>query len=68
LADWIIRQQYLGIPASTIIDTPQNRQAMPQSDSNLWVTPEELARVILFLASKDASPIHGALIPVFGKI
>ena len=49
------------------IDTPQNRQAMPQSDFSLWVTPEKIARVILFLASEDASPIHGALIPVFGK-
>jgi NAD(P)-dependent dehydrogenase (short-subunit alcohol dehydrogenase family) len=49
------------------IDTPQNRQATPGADFGLWVKPEELARVILFLASEDASPIHGALIPVFGK-
>jgi len=49
------------------IDTPQNRQTMPQADYSLWVTPEELARVILFLVSADASPIHGALVPVFGK-
>lgn len=49
------------------IDTPQNRQAMPQADHSLWVTPAELARVILFLSSSDASPIHGALVPVFGK-
>jgi NAD(P)-dependent dehydrogenase (short-subunit alcohol dehydrogenase family) len=48
------------------IDTPQNRQAMPGADYSLWVTPVELARVILFLASSDADPIHGALIPVYG--
>jgi NAD(P)-dependent dehydrogenase (short-subunit alcohol dehydrogenase family) len=49
------------------IDTPQNRQAMPKADYSLWVKPEQLAKVILFLASEDARPIHGALIPVFGK-
>lgn len=51
----------------SIIDTPQNRQAMPNADFNLWVKPNEIARVILFLASEDASPIQGALIPVYGK-
>lgn len=50
-----------------IIDTPQNRQAMPNADFSLWVTPDAMARVILFLASEDASPIQGALIPVYGK-
>jgi NAD(P)-dependent dehydrogenase (short-subunit alcohol dehydrogenase family) len=49
------------------IDTPQNREAMPKADFSLWVTPEALARVIMFLASEDASPIHGALLPVYGK-
>ena len=49
------------------IDTPQNREAMPKSDFSLWVKPEAIAQVILFLASEDAGPIHGALIPVFGK-
>lgn len=49
------------------IDTPQNREAMPKSDFSLWVKPEAIAQVILFLASEDASPIHGALIPVYGK-
>jgi len=48
------------------IDTPQNREAMPKSDFSLWVKPEAIAQVILFLASEDASPIHGALIPVYG--
>lgn len=49
------------------IDTPQNRGAMPDANFSLWVSPEAIARVILFLASEDASPIHGALIPVFGR-
>jgi NAD(P)-dependent dehydrogenase (short-subunit alcohol dehydrogenase family) len=49
-----------------IIDTPANRQAMPHADFSQWVKPDELAKVILFLASDAASVINGALIPVYG--
>ncbi|HTR58182.1 MAG TPA: SDR family NAD(P)-dependent oxidoreductase [Casimicrobiaceae bacterium] len=48
----------------TIIDTPENRAAMPKADPARWVAPEDLASVFLFLASSDASAIHGAAIPV----
>jgi len=50
----------------TIIDTPVNRQAMPDADPRRWVAPEALAAVIGFLASDEARAIHGALIPVTG--
>ncbi len=49
------------------IDTPQNRQGAPQTDPSLFVTPESLAEVILFLASDAARDIHGAAIPVYGR-
>lgn len=49
-----------------IIDTPQNRAAMPKSDFNKWVAPEAIADVILFLASESSRAIHGAAIPVYG--
>jgi NAD(P)-dependent dehydrogenase (short-subunit alcohol dehydrogenase family) len=48
------------------IDTPQNRQAMPNADYSKWVTPEAIAQVIMFLASDAAAPIHGALLPAYG--
>jgi NAD(P)-dependent dehydrogenase (short-subunit alcohol dehydrogenase family) len=48
------------------IDTPQNRQAMPQADFDRWVKPAALADVILFLASDAARAINGAAIPVYG--
>ncbi len=51
----------------SIIDTPENRQAMPRADFKDWVTPDSLAKVILFLCSDDANDINGATIPVFGK-
>jgi NAD(P)-dependent dehydrogenase (short-subunit alcohol dehydrogenase family) len=50
----------------SIIDTPANRQSMPDADPKRWVAPEALAAVIHFLASDDARAIHGALIPVTG--
>ena len=50
----------------SIIDTPQNRAAMPDADPSRWVAPDALAAVILFLASEQARPIHGAAIPVVG--
>ena len=50
-----------------IIDTPQNRVAMPDADFGKWVTPDALADVILFLASDSARAIHGAAIPVYGR-
>ena len=48
----------------SIIDTPANRKAMPKADFAQWPKPEEIARVILFLAGDDAKLIHGASILV----
>ena len=52
----------------SIIDTAANRASMPNADFAKWVAPEELAEVILFLASDAASAITGALIPVNGRV
>jgi NAD(P)-dependent dehydrogenase (short-subunit alcohol dehydrogenase family) len=49
------------------IDTPQNREAMPNADYSTWVTPESLADVILFLSSTAARDVHGAAVPVYGR-
>ena len=51
----------------SIIDTEQNRKAMPSADFTRWVTTESVARVIAFLASDAAADVNGAAIPVFGK-
>ncbi len=52
----------------SIIDTPANRAAMPDLDSSRWVSPQSLADVILFLLSRRAASITGALIPVSGGL
>lgn len=48
----------------TIIDTPENRAAMPKADPAKWVAPADLANVIVFLASDAARAVHGAAVPV----
>jgi NAD(P)-dependent dehydrogenase (short-subunit alcohol dehydrogenase family) len=50
----------------SVIDTPQNRAAMPKADPRKWVEPAALADVLLFLCSPAARAIHGAAIPVVG--
>jgi NAD(P)-dependent dehydrogenase (short-subunit alcohol dehydrogenase family) len=50
------------------IDTPANRASMPNADFEKWVKPQELAEVILFLASDAASAVTGALVPVSGRV
>jgi NAD(P)-dependent dehydrogenase (short-subunit alcohol dehydrogenase family) len=51
----------------SVIDTPANRADQPTADPSRWVAPEEIARVILFLASGDSAPTSGAAIPVYGR-
>ena len=52
----------------SIMDTPANRADMAGSDFSTWVTPQEIAAVIGFLASDEASGVTGALIPVTGRV
>lgn len=52
----------------SILDTPANRAAMPDDDPARWVTPDQLARVIAFLLSDDASAVTGACLPVTGRV
>jgi len=49
------------------IDTPANREQMPNADFSRWVAPAEIARVIRFLVSDDSKPTSGAAVPVYGK-
>ena len=50
----------------SIIDTETNRKAMPDADFSTWPKPEDIARVVLFLASDQAKVVHGASVPVYG--
>lgn len=50
--------------APTIIDTPANRAAMPEADTSGWLSPEEIAGVIRFLAGPDARIVTGSVLPL----
>lgn len=53
--------------APSVVDTPQNRAAMPDATFSKWVPPEDIAEVVLFLLSPAARSISGATIPVYGR-
>ena len=52
----------------SVIDTPSNRDAMPDADFDAWVSPSDLGEVICFLGSDAARAVHGALVPVRGLV
>jgi NAD(P)-dependent dehydrogenase (short-subunit alcohol dehydrogenase family) len=51
----------------SVIDTPANRRAMPDANFDLWVKPEDIAEVIVFLLSDASRAITGAAIPIYGR-
>ena len=54
--------------APTMIDTPANRRDMPTADFSKWVSREALAEIIFSLTQSWGQPIHGAVIPVAGRL
>ena len=52
----------------SIIDTPPNREGMPQADFSKWVTPDDVAKSIAYLASDDARSLHGVSLEVYGRV
>jgi NAD(P)-dependent dehydrogenase (short-subunit alcohol dehydrogenase family) len=51
----------------SVIDTPANRELMPDADHDSWVDPSDIAAVVLFLCSDAASVTSGAAVPVYGE-
>ncbi|MFP5399104.1 MAG: SDR family NAD(P)-dependent oxidoreductase [Gammaproteobacteria bacterium] len=65
-----LRERGIGVNCvlPTIIDTPDNRAAMPDADPSRWVAPDALADAIAFLAGDAARAVHGAALPVAGLV
>src|SRR5215471_7144724 len=59
-----------GISANIVLpgtmDTPANRAADPQADFSKWVHPCQVAKLLVYLMSDQASQINGAVIPIYG--
>ena len=52
----------------SIVDTPANRQSMPNADFSRWVTPEQIADTMAFLASDGAEAITGQSLGVYNSV
>jgi NAD(P)-dependent dehydrogenase (short-subunit alcohol dehydrogenase family) len=50
-----------------IIDTPQNRTAMPDADFTKWVKPEEIARQIMRLVSSSDKKCPDHILKIYGN-
>jgi NAD(P)-dependent dehydrogenase (short-subunit alcohol dehydrogenase family) len=48
------------------MDTVANRRDMPKADFTKWVSTKDVARVIRFLLSDDASGVRSVAVPVLG--
>lgn len=55
------------VVAPSTIDTPVNRKAMPDADFNSWVTPQEIADIMTFIASAKGSVLRDPVFKVYGK-
>ena len=53
--------------APSVIDTPQNREGMPNADFGKWPKPEQLAQQIVYLASPENEVTRGSIATVYGK-
>jgi NAD(P)-dependent dehydrogenase (short-subunit alcohol dehydrogenase family) len=50
----------------SVIDTPMNRDMMPDADHDDWVDPADIATTILALSSEATPVTSGAAVPVYG--
>lgn len=57
----------VNVVVPSIIDTPQNRAAMPDADFTKWVTPEQIAEAVSFHASERASALRESVIKIYGN-
>jgi len=51
----------------SVINTPMNREMMPDADFSEWVDPDDIAEVFLFLSSESSQVTSGAAVPVYGE-
>jgi NAD(P)-dependent dehydrogenase (short-subunit alcohol dehydrogenase family) len=49
------------------IDTPQNRNGMPDADFNAWVKPEAIANVIYFYCTEEAAVLREPVIKIYNN-
>jgi 3-oxoacyl-[acyl-carrier protein] reductase len=61
------RGVHVNVIASSVINTPANRDRQPGLDYGQWVPVEDVAEVIAFLTSPASAGMHGSEVDVLGK-
>lgn len=56
-----------GVVVPSTIDTPQNRNAMPDASFDHWVKPEAIANAIWFYCTDEAAVLREPLIKVYNN-
>ena len=51
----------------SIIDTPENRSAMPDSDFSKWVKPEDIADTMHYVCSPSGQALRETVLKVYNK-
>lgn len=51
-----------------VIDTPANREAMPDADPGDWVTPEAIAAQMVAIALSERPALSGTALKMYGKM
>ncbi len=51
-----------------IIDTPANRQMMPEADFSQWVSPSEIARLLYRLCEPGAPVLSHSVLKMYGRL
>ena len=58
----------VGLTAHVVLpgtmDTPANREAMPNADFSKWIQPKDVVNLVLSLTAMRASQVAGAVIPI----
>lgn len=54
--------------APSILVTDANVASMPNEDTSTWVTPESLARMVIFLCGENAGAFSGTTIRAYGGV
>jgi NAD(P)-dependent dehydrogenase (short-subunit alcohol dehydrogenase family) len=54
--------------APSIILTDANRESMPKAEFSKWVTPQEIAQLILYLCSDESKSVSGNVIKIYGGV
>lgn len=53
--------------APSIIDTPQNRQSMPKANPSDWVKAEDIADIVYFYSTEQASVLRETVLKVYNN-